>query len=204
MLCRVSIESIASNLLLPPMDSLDRLDNAYRRLSAELSEKKSLRAELDAEIGDIANRLQKLDDARVIVAEMGGGGMTERQHQIPVESKNKVRELVLSFINSSPLNLWLPASAILDALKQRGYEAPISRNSAYASVYVTVGRLVMEGLIADADGARGKVFAKLGSTPNAAPGNESAFFMLPPGATQSERLWQLPDVSFDHLAGVDP
>lgn len=165
------------------MEFNDRLNVAYSRLSAELSEKKAARARIDAEIGEIALRLQKLDDARLIVAEMGGGNsMSERLDEMPAEAKNKVRDFVLSLMETMPLNQWLPANAILDALKERGYEAPASRNSAYASVYVTLGRLVTEGLVVEADGTRGKVFAKIGSTPNAAP----KFGLLNPFANVDE------------------
>lgn len=147
------------------MEPDDRLEAAYARLSAELQEKKALRSQLDAAIGEIAQRLQKLDDARVILAEVGvAAPFSYPQTELQIEGKNKVRDLILQLMESSPVNQWLPANAILDSLMQRGYEAPASRNSAYASVYVTLSRLSEEGLIAVADGSRGKVFAKRGST----------------------------------------
>ena len=188
------------------MESTDRLDFAYGRLNAELAEKKAARSRIDAEIGEITLRMSKLDDARIILAEMGGNlpmsavSMSDRMDEIPIDGRNKVRDFVLSLMDEMPLNQWLPANAILNLLKQRGYEAPTSRNSAYASVYVTLGRLVDESLVASTEGSRGKVFAKAGSNPNSAVPNPASV-LFPPDMAISAKLAQLPNFTLESAKG---
>ena len=150
------------------MDTSDRLDAVWARLNAQL---KNHRATIDRSteaIRVIEEDLAILDHARVIVAKNLAAEETAAikaaAPRREADGEKGLQEIVLQCVNEADDGGASPAN-VLSMIKSVGYRSTgSSSKSLYASVYVSLRRLVAKGDIRDVRGPNGRIFLKLDPT----------------------------------------
>jgi hypothetical protein len=148
------------------MDTSDRLDAVYARLNARLKEHRAVIDRSTTAIKTIEEDLAILEHARVIVAKNLAAEETAAikaaAPRREASSEKGLQEVVLQCVNEADDDGGVTAANVLSMIKSVGYRSPgSSSKSLYASVYVSLRRLVAKGDIRDAKGPNGRLFLKL-------------------------------------------
>ena len=151
------------------MDTSDRLDAVYARLNGRLKEHRAMIERSTTAIKTIEEDLAILEHARVIVAKNLAAEETAAiKSAAPLReaaSEKGLQEVVLQCVNEAHDDVGVTAANVLSMIKSVGYRSPgISSKSLYASVYVSLRRLVAKGDIRDVKGPNGRMFLKLDRT----------------------------------------